>query len=209
MPRCGASLSRWLGSLCRVTIAAVILAAGAGTRFDPEGRLGPPGAKLLARAGGRPLLSLAIAPAMQAGLDEVVVVGGATSVGGIVPAGATLLDNPNWAAGQATSLQAAVTWCDHRRHSAMVVSLGDVPGLTASAWRAVAFAPGGPIVFARYAGRRGHPVRLDAAVWPLLPETGDEGARSLAARRPELVSEIMTDGEPDDVDTLEDLKRWT
>ncbi|MFZ2057173.1 MAG: nucleotidyltransferase family protein [Acidimicrobiales bacterium] len=192
-----------------MSVAAVILAAGAGTRFnqgDPDAR---PGAKLLAKARGRPLLAWAIAPALEADLDELVVVSGAVDLSGVVPDGATLLRNDDWSLGQATSLRVALDWCARQGHLSAVVGLGDLPGLTVDAWRTVAAARGGPIVFATYYGRRGHPVRLDAEIWLLLPISGDEGARSLANRRPELVTEVACEGRTVDIDTQEDLRRWS
>ncbi len=192
-----------------MSVAAVILAAGAGTRFnrdDPDAR---PGAKLLAKARGKPLLAWAIAPALEADLDELVVVSGAADLSGVVPDGATLLRNDDWALGQATSLRVALDWCARQGHLSAVVGLGDLPGLTVDAWRTVAAARGGPIVFATYYGRRGHPVRLDAEIWLLLPISGDEGARSLANRRPELVTEVACEGRTVDIDTQEDLRRWS
>ena len=192
-----------------MSVAGVILAAGAGTRFnrdDPDAR---PGAKLLARARGKPLLAWAIAPALEADLDELVVVSGAVDLSGVVPDGATLLRNDDWSLGQATSLRVALDWCARQGHLSAVIGLGDLPGLTADAWRTVAAARGGPIVFATYYGRRGHPVRLDAEIWLLLPISGDEGARSLANRRPELVTEVACEGRTGDIDTQEDLRRWS
>jgi CTP:molybdopterin cytidylyltransferase MocA len=186
-----------------VSIAGVILAAGAGTRF------GGPGEKLLTVARGRPLVGWAIAPVLEAGLDEVIVVSGAADLGDVVPEGVTLLRNDEWQLGQATSLGVALDWCQRQGHAAAVVGLGDTPGLTSSAWRTVAAAPGGPIVVATYGGKRGHPVRLDAAVWTLLPTSGDEGARSLMSRRPELVAEVACEGTTTDIDTEEDLRRWS
>ena len=192
-----------------MSVAAVILGGGAGTRFNRDERDAAPGAKLLAKARGKPVIMWAIAPALEAALDELVVVSGAVDLSGVVPESVTLLHNEDWSLGQATSLRVALDWCARQGHVSAVVGLGDLPGLTAEAWRRVAAAPGGPIVFATYYGRRGHPVRLDAEIWSLLPISGDEGARSLANRRPELVTEVACEGMTADIDTQEDLRRWS
>lgn len=148
--------------------------------------------------------------AAAAGLDELVVVTGAVDLTAVLPShGVTVLDNPDWAQGQATSMRVAVDWCGRQGCGAVVVGLGDQPLVPPSAWRAVASAPGGPIVAASYGGRRRNPVRLDRAVWPLLPVDGDEGARVLMRQRPELVTEVACEGDPFDVDRVEDLDPGT
>lgn len=88
-------------------------------------------------------------------------------------------------------------------------SVSGTPGLTAEAWSTVRDAHGGPIVFATYGGKRGHPVRLDAEVWPLMPERGEEGARALVRERPELAIDVACSGEPADIDTPSDLQQWS
>lgn len=134
---------------------------------------------------------------------------GAKALCALLPDDVTILRNEQWQEGQATSLGVALDWCQRQGHASVVIGLGDLPGLSATAWRAVARAPGGPLVVATYRGRRGHPVRIDAEVWSLLPTEGDEGARALMARRGELVTEVACDGAPADIDTREDLHRWS
>jgi CTP:molybdopterin cytidylyltransferase MocA len=117
--------------------------------------------------------------------------------------------NERWPDGQATSLHAGIQAALADGCSSVVVGLADQPLVPPEAWRLVAAAPPAPIVSATFAGERRPPVRLDAEVWPLLPIDGDEGARTLMRMRPELVSEVPCPGEPVDIDTLEDLDRWS
>jgi CTP:molybdopterin cytidylyltransferase MocA len=189
--------------------AAVILAAGGGLRFNAANPDALLGAKLFALIKGRPVLAWAIAPALDAHFDEVIVVGGAANLEEIVPDGVTLLQNDEWSEGLASSLRVGLAWCQRQGHRRALVGLGDSPGLTTAAWSAVRDAPGGPIVYATYGGRRGHPVRLDADVWPLMPERGEEGARALVRERPELAIDVACAGEPADIDTPADLQQWS
>jgi molybdenum cofactor cytidylyltransferase len=182
-----------------MTTAAVLLAAGGGTRFRGVAH------KLLTDLQGRPVYEHALAAAQGAGLDEVVVVVGAVPLE--LPAGVTVLRNNRWAEGQATSVHIAVEHAAGAGHDAVVVGLADQPFVESEAWRAVAAADG-PIVVATYDGRRGNPVRLRRDVWPLLAIDGDEGARTLMRSRPELVREVACPGDPADIDTVEDLQRW-
>jgi len=192
-----------------MSVAAVVLAAGDGSRFEG------PVPKLLVPIHGVPMVVRAVRAALGAGLDETIVVAGAVDLGpALVAAGvadqATIVRNERWAEGQATSLAAGIAAAGAAGHEAVVVGLGDQPGVGTEAWQLVARTePGAPIVVATYAGRRRNPVRLGRAIWADLPIEGDEGARVLLRRRPDLVVEVGCQGEPHDVDTLEDLERWS
>lgn len=184
------------------TIAAVVLAAGHGSRYEGETH------KLLAPFRGRPLVTWALQAALDAGFDDVYVITGAVDLTDVVPEGVTIVENHSWADGQATSLRAAVAVADTDGHDAIVVGLGDMPLVPASAWRAVADTPG-QLVTATFSGRRTPPVKIVADLWALLPLSGDEGARSLIRLRPDLVEEVACTGEPIDIDTRGDLRRWS
>ena len=183
-------------------IAGLVLAAGGGSRFDG------PDHKLLAEFRGRPLVSWAVAAALGAGFDEVAVIAGAVDLNDVIPEDVRVIVNPNWASGQASSLQVGLSWASERGHDAVIVGLGDQPLVPSSAWAAVAAAECA-IAVATFGGERRPPVRLDRSVWELCPTTGDEGARVLMRERPDLVCEVVCDGEAADIDNVEDLDRWT
>jgi CTP:molybdopterin cytidylyltransferase MocA len=190
-----------------MTVAAVVLAAGSGARFTASGGAGH---KLLAELDGRTVLDHVLDAVLEAGLADVVLVEGAVDLAAHVRPGVTLLRNPQWADGIATSVATALRWAAGAGHDAVVVGLADQPRVSTASWVAVVAAPPEPpVAVATYDGRRGNPVRLAAAIWPLLPTTGDEGARALMRRRPELVREVPCSGQAWDVDTVEDLERWS
>ena len=182
-----------------MTVAAVVLAAGPGSRFHGETH------KLLAPLRGRRVVDWAVDHASC--LDDLIVVSGAVELGidGAV-------HNERWAeGGLASSLHIALQEADRRGHDAVVVAHGDQPGIPPSAWLAVAASIDKPIAQARYAsdGRVGHPVRLAREVWALVPKLGEEGAGPVIRERRHLVAEVACEGDPTDVDTLEDLHRWS
>ena len=186
----------------RSTIAAVILAAGGGTRFEGDSH------KLLAPFKGRPVISWAIDAALEAGFDEVYVIAGAVDLSDVVPDEVVLVENHSWEDGQATSLRTAVAVAEADGHDAIVVGLGDMPMVPAEAWRLVAEAEG-DLVTATFSGKRSPPVKIGEELWSLLPLSGDEGARSVIRLRPDLVEEVACPGQAVDIDTRGDLSRWS
>jgi CTP:molybdopterin cytidylyltransferase MocA len=180
-----------------VSVVGALLAAGAGTRFEG------PTHKLLAPLRGRRVVDWAHEHAVASGLELLVVTGAVADLG--LP---NQRHNERWAEGMATSMQVAVAWADELGADAVVIGLGDQPLVEPEAWRLVA-ATSAPIAVATYGGERGNPVRLDREVWPLLPTTGDVGARKLARQREDLVVEVACPGNPADVDRLEDLDQWS
>jgi molybdenum cofactor cytidylyltransferase len=182
---------------------AVILAAGSSTRFAA-------GSKQIAAFRGRPLVAIAAQAALDAAVfAAVVVVAGAEPLEDAVPEGVRLVHNQFWESGQASSLQAGLSAARVLGAQAIVVGLADQPMVPAEAWRLVSsFETDRPIVVATYADARGNPVRLDQSIWDDLPHEGDEGARTLMRRRPELIAAVACPGDASDVDTVEDLERW-
>lgn len=185
----------------RQGVAAVVLAAGAGTRFDGDGH------KLLAPVGGVPLVRRAVDAARAADFAETVVVMGAVDLLDALPEDVTVLRNHDWAEGQASSLQVAVAYAGSVGHRAVVFGLGDQPDVPPSAWAAVG-SEDHDLVVASFDGRLRPPVKVGAALWSHLPLTGDEGGRILIRRRPDLVRALPCEGNPDDIDTVEDLAAW-
>ena len=182
-----------------MTIGGLILAAGEGRRFG--------GTKQLAELHGRPLLEYAL-EAMAGVNPRVVVLGHAADKirRGVNMHGASVVECEDWDEGQSASLRAglaALANCD-----AVVVVLGDQPGITAEAVAAIVAEPGGDAVRATYDGVPGHPVLLRR---PLLDRAGelrgDTGFRDLLESRTVREVEIGGLADPADIDTREELAR--
>jgi CTP:molybdopterin cytidylyltransferase MocA len=198
------------GSRFGAGLASVEAALGGTLRFGPDGSADggeQPGAKLRAHWRGRPVVSWAVEHAGEAGLDATWVVAGAADLSGLLPPEVRVLDNPRWAEGQATSLQVAIAAAREAELDAVVVGLGDQPDVPSTAWKAVSEGTS-PIAVATYGGRRRNPVRLAREVWDLLPTNGDAGARVVMNGHPHLVGEVPCLGDPGDIDTVEDLQQW-
>lgn len=183
-----------------MTIAAIVLAAGAGTRFHGEMH------KLRAELLGRPILSWSIEAALAAGFDEVIVVTGADAFADLLPDSVVAVACPDWELGQAHSVHAGLRAAASRGHDDVVIGLADQPLVGTATWKNLRRATGGPIGATTYAGRRRPPTRLHSSVWDRVPSSGDAGARELFDDLPELVFEVASAGDPTDVDTVESLE---
>ena len=188
-------------------IAGIVLAAGGSTR------MGRP--KMLLPAPGGTLLSAAVAPLLEAGLDRVVVVLGDRAEE--VRRGARLPADPRlvlvvcagWAAGMASSLKRGLEACADA--DAVVVALGDQPGVTAERVRVVtaAFGPGEVLVVPVHRGIPAHPVLFGQSLFPELEAlSGDVGAREVVRRHES--EAFWIEIEPlQDIDTEEDYRSFT
>jgi CTP:molybdopterin cytidylyltransferase MocA len=148
-----------------VTIHAVLLAAGASSRY---GTAPPKQQELLPRV---------LAALRASSVDDVVVVTGAHRL----ETDARTVACPEWERGPGASLRCGVAALPDDAEAALVV-LADGPELdpravdrVTASWRD----EGGLVVAATYGGVRLHPVLLARAAWARIP---DDGARALPAR---------------------------
>jgi nicotine blue oxidoreductase len=188
-------------------VSAVLLAAGTGSRFG--------GGKLLAPYRGRPLIEAALCGLRESPVDEIIVVVGAEGerlLSISTAYGARVVENPDWETGMSTSVRTGLSACGPATQAA-VVALADQPLVGAEAIKRLvaAFEGGAKVAVATYGGHLRNPVLFVREVWPLLLRelSGDEGARAIIRRHPELVTEVVCDdvADPADVDTMEDLRR--
>jgi CTP:molybdopterin cytidylyltransferase MocA len=164
-------------------IAAVVLAAGAATRF------GAPKQQVL--------LPRVLARLRESPVDEIVVVAGAHA---IEAEGAKVIDCPAWEQGPGASLRCGLAALEPEVEAA-VVCLADGPNLAPEAVHRVLEAwrtDGGEVVAASYGGARGHPLVIGRAAWASVP---DEGLRGLPVKL------VPCDdlGTPGDIDLPSDL----
>ena len=141
-------------------VAAVVLAAGAATRYG--------------RPKQRELLPAVLARLADTPVDEVVVVAGAYSL----DVAARVVVAADWERGPGASLRAGLAaTADDVTHA--VVVLADGPRLDPRAVeRLLAHRDEAEVLAASYDGTRDHPVLLARSVWASVP---DEGGRALAA----------------------------
>jgi len=178
------------------SVAGVVLAAGAGSRFG--------GAKQVARLDGRPLLDHVLAAARGAALEPLVLVLGAhaaTVRAAVDVDDLRVVECADWAEGLSASLRCGLAALPDA--DAVLVLLGDQPFLGAEVVRAIAAAR--PPARATYGGVPGHPVLLDAALIARAGELrGDAGFRDLLDGVAHV--ECGQEGDPRDVDTEQDME---
>jgi molybdenum cofactor cytidylyltransferase len=196
-------------------VAVLVLAAGRSTR------MGGPN-KLLADAGGQPLVVHAVKAALASQAVEVVAVLGhmadqvRAAIDKAVPASARLrfVMNPGFAEGLSTSVRTGIDTLGSNIDAA-IVQLGDMPGVNAALLDRLmaAFNPveGRSICVPTVGGKRGNPVlwarRFFAEIAKL---AGDSGAKHLIGEHAEFVCEVEMPGDAaiTDIDTPEALAAW-
>jgi molybdenum cofactor cytidylyltransferase len=181
-------------------VTGLVLAAGGSLRLGE--------AKQLLPYRGRTLLDATLDMARACGFDELLVTlgGSADEVRARVDlTGCTVLLNPAFSSGCGSSVRsgaAAVTT------SAMVLLLGDQPGVRPSSVARLVQAPT-PLAVCRYDDGLGHPFLFRSPVFPVLAELhGDKAVWKLLHSGRFPVTEIPVDGPvPIDVDTPADYQR--
>jgi molybdenum cofactor cytidylyltransferase len=184
-------------------IAGIVLAAGRSSRLGRNKHLLP--------LQGEPLLRHTLRRALDSRLDEVMLVLGHEADAVLTEAAAGLpvraVVNPDYAAGQSTSVRAGLAALAPETEAA-VFMLGDQPGIAGetidaliAAWRE----RGASVVAPRYTDRVGNPVLFDRRVLPELSAlTGDRGARPIVEahrRAGNLLLVPVAGPAPRDVDT--------
>ena len=175
-------------------IAALVLAAGEGSRFG--------GPKAPYVFNGERLVDRAVRVVREGGCDPVLVVLGAWV--GEVP-NAEIVINDDWATGMGSSLRAGLAaLVDRTDVDSVLVTLVDLPGMTGEAISLlIDGADAGSLVAAQFEGKRANPVVIGRHHWAGVQASavGDQGARAyLAGRDVRLVRlDEVADGQDLDV----------
>lgn len=191
-------------------IAAVVLAAGAASRFG--------GHKLVADLHGRPILRHVLDAAAAADLDPIVLVGppdDRLAAVDLRPAMVVVNAHPEEGLSSSVRLGLRALDADATRPpvDGAVILQGDQPLVRPETIRALVDAaaetPGVPFAVARHAGDRSpNPVLARRSTWRLADElAGDRGFGPLLATHHELVRFVDVEGTNPDIDTPADLER--
>ena len=193
-------------------VSGVVLAAGESTR------MGAPKA-LLAAPDGQPFVVRISRAFTGAGVDPVVIVTGSAhdriveAVGeAALPGAVRLARNPDPGRGQLSSLWTGMAVAVTPDTQALLVTLVDVPMLSAATVEAVVHEwrrTGAPIVRPAIGAAHGHPVLFDRSLFDELRQAPLEGGAKTVVRRHE--AHIVNVTPPDggclrDIDTPEDYR---
>ena len=180
--------------------------------------MGRPKALLPIGSPGETFLDRVTRTLLAAGVEDVVVVVGADAQAiratAKPVAGVRIVDNPDYAEGQLTSLVAGLRALDLPQASAALVTLIDVPLVSAATVRlliAAQRASKAPIVRPVSQGRHGHPVIFSRALFDQLQRADPaQGAKPVVrAHKAEMVEVPIDDeGAFIDIDTREDFERF-
>jgi molybdenum cofactor cytidylyltransferase len=196
--------------------AAVVLAAGSGTRFG--------GGKMRALLGGRPLVAHVLAAARAAGMERLVLVLGRDAAEVLTALraaegaagdlhGVLVVLNAAPERGMASSLRLGLAAATADPTPAgVVILLGDQPRVRpeviAALLDASVSAPSGTLAVVPEYAADGAPnpvLLLPAAVTLVAELDGDRGLGALLAARPERVVRVQVAGANPDIDTPADL----
>ena len=183
-------------------VTGLVLAAG------ESRRLGQP--KQLLSYGDATLLDHVVGVARACSFDQLLCVLGSDAAAireQVDLSGADVLENPGAGQGGCSSSIAAALSAVDARSEALVLLLGDQPGVTAGTVGAlVAGRAGAPLAVCRYENGRGHPFAFARDIFPALAALhGDKGVWKLLDRRASDVVEVPVAGPvPLDVDTWDD-----
>lgn len=178
-----------------MTVAAVVLAAGASRR------LGRP--KQTVVLGGETLVERAVRMAFEAGLSPVIVVVRDGWITGLRERGCEVVVNVHADEGMASSIRCGVERASDLHVDGVVVMACDQVALRAEHLRSLV-GEGGRVTGSGYAGRVGIPAYFPAASFvDLLELQGDVGARALLRGAAAVVEESLAL----DVDTEADLEQ--
>ena len=180
--------------------------------------MGRPKALLPIGSAGETFFDRVTRTLLAAGIEDIVVVVGADAdairAGARTAAGVRIIDNPDHARGQITSLLAGLRACDTSRASAVLVTLIDVPLVSPATVRSLINAhqaSHAPVVRPISKGRHGHPVIFGRALFDELERADpSQGAKPVVrAHKAEMVEVPIDDeGAFTDIDTREDYERF-
>ncbi len=197
-----------------LSVTALILAAGTSSRFGEDN-------KLLAQRHSRPVLAQVLEQVQHSAVGGALLVTGHDA--GLVSElcnvqseahemPVSLVHNPLFASGMASSLVRGIAELTARGVDAALVCLGDMPDASSQVMDALIAAfrenPDKALYIPTFNGQRGNPVIIAASLFDsVLRLEGDVGARVLACTFPDSVVEVPC-AEPGvlmDIDTQDDL----